>query len=99
MPRGMLTDEIMAKAQELLGYEFTQTELRLMPYLQYCVINDNNVDPKHINSAERNILMNWQNQGFISSPSSNLKISKLFYDAICELLWMGYVMSVERDKE
>ena len=35
MSRGMLTDEIRAKSKELLGYEITQVELRLMPYLQY----------------------------------------------------------------
>lgn len=32
-PRGMLTDETKAKAEEYLGREFTQKELRLYPGL------------------------------------------------------------------
>lgn len=99
MSRGMLTDEISAKSKELLGYEITQGELRLMPYLQYCVMNDANLDIARINNAERRILMSWQDKGYIRSPSSALEISKPFYNAMCELLWLGYVVSVERNKE
>ncbi|WP_109078944.1 hypothetical protein [Aggregatibacter kilianii] len=99
MARGILTYEIMAKSKELLGYEITQEELRLMPYIQYCVLNDQNIEPFRVNSNERKILTGWRYKDYISAPSSDLKISKFFYDAICELLWMGYVASVERDKE
>jgi hypothetical protein len=99
MARGILTYEIMAKSKELLGYEITQEELRLMPYIQYCVLNDQNISPSHVNKKEREILSGWRYKGYISAPSASLKISKFFYDAICELLWLGYVMSVERNME
>lgn len=95
--RGMLTDEIKSKSIHLLGYEINQKELRLMPYLQYCVINDMDIERRRINSEEREILINWEKLGFINSPLSDLKIKKSFYDAICELIFIGYVFSVDRE--
>ena len=97
--RGMLSEEIKQKSQELLGYEITQEELRLMPYVLYCVLNDQDVSPRHINAEERNILMEWQKKGFISSHSSDLRVRKDFYDMANELLWIGYIVAVERDKD
>lgn len=95
--RGMLTEEIKQKSQELLGYEITQEELRLMPYVLYCALNDQDIDPKKVNAEERKILMQWKEKGFIADPVSNLTISKDFYDAANEMLWLGYVIAVERD--
>lgn len=95
----MLSEEIKQKSQELLRYEITQEELRLMPYVLYCVLNDQDVSPRHINAEERNILMEWQKKGFISSPSLHLRIRKDFYDMANELLWIGYIVAVERDKD
>ena len=97
--RGMLTDEIKQKSKELFGYEITQEELRLMPYAMYCVLNDDNLDRKSIDMEEMEILTNWEDKGFIKSPFTGLKVSKDFYDKVNELLWIGYVVAVERDKE
>ncbi|MFZ7174001.1 hypothetical protein ACLSYX_04110 [[Pasteurella] aerogenes] len=94
---GMLTDEIKEKSIHLVGYGINQKELRLMPYLQYCVINDLDIEQRRINSDEREILMNWEKLGFINSPLSDLKIKKSFYDAICELIFIGYVFPSNRE--
>ena len=40
MSRGMITDEIKQKSIELLGYEVSQQELRLIPYVMYCLVNE-----------------------------------------------------------
>ena len=95
--RGMLTDEIKQKSQELLGYEITQKELRLMPYVMYCVLNDVNLNRKNVDRVEMDILTNWKDKWFIKSPFTGLKVSKDFYDKANELLWIGYVVAVERD--
>ena len=42
--RGKLTPEIKAKSEELLGYAITQRELRLMPYIQHVMMNDQRLD-------------------------------------------------------
>lgn len=98
MGRGMLTDEIKQKSVELLGYEITQRELRLMPYLIFCVTNDQNIEISKVNNEERKILMAWQEKGFVEAPSSNLAISKEFYEAANELIFIGYVVATERNK-
>jgi hypothetical protein len=89
--RGELTDAIKAKAKELLGYEITQRELRTMPYIQYCVLNGQNIDPRKINAEERTILSDWRQKGFIEGGASDLAISKDFWDALHEILWISYV--------
>lgn len=89
--RGQMTQAINDKAFELLGTYITQGELRLMPYVQYCVLNDQNIDPKRINQTEREMLSKWRERGWIEGGAADLAISKAFYDAICQLLWLGYV--------
>ncbi len=54
--RGQLTEAIKAQAREHLGWEINQTELRLMPYIQSVMMNDQRLDPRKINGPEREIL-------------------------------------------
>ena len=56
--RGILTDKIKEKAEKYLGREFTQKELRLYPYMQYCFMNEGRIDRQHTNTEERDILQN-----------------------------------------
>jgi len=92
MKRGMITDEIKLKANELLGIEDLTTEaLRLMPYIQYVMVNDQRIDPNRINQKERKILSEWREIGWIEGGAGGLAISKDFWDAINELIWIGYV--------
>lgn len=89
--RGKLTDAIKNKGTELLGVVITQEELRLMPYLQYLVMNDQNLDPNRINQLEREVLSQWRTRGWITGGASDLSITKEFWDALNELMWLGYV--------
>jgi hypothetical protein len=89
--RGMLTDRVKKKAKELLGYEITQRELRLMPYIQYQMMNEQKIEPVRINEEERQILSEWRKKGFIEGGASGLSITKQFWDAINEILFLGYV--------
>jgi hypothetical protein len=89
--RGHLTDEIEKKAKELLKTDiFTQTELRLLPYIQYVMMNHQQLDPNKINVAERHILAEWKKMGWIDGGASGMTITKEFWDAMNEILWMGY---------
>lgn len=89
--RGQITAQIIAKAKELLGVEITQGDLRLMPYVQYCVMNGQNIEPSRINQKERELLSVWRFRGWIEGGASDLAVSKKFYDAMSEILWLGYV--------
>ncbi|KKN18188.1 hypothetical protein LCGC14_0958240 [marine sediment metagenome] len=89
--RGQLTDRIKKKSKEILGYEISQEELRLMAYAQYQMVNEQKIDPNKINQGERAILQKWREAGHIEGGASGLAITKEFWDAICEILFLGYV--------
>lgn len=91
--RGQLTNRIKAKSKELLGYEISEPELRLMPYFQYKMINEKRLDPAHLDGVDREILSKWKKEGRMEGGIStdSLGITKEFWDAICELIYLGYV--------
>lgn len=89
--RGQLTERIKQRSKELLGYEITQTELRLMPYIQYVMTNDQKIDPRKCNIEDRAILMKWKKAKYIEGGSSGLNITRVFWDIICSLIFLGYV--------
>lgn len=88
--RGELTKEVKTLSKGLFGHEIDVRELRLLPYLQYLIMNSENVDPAKVNHEDRKILMNWQKEGWLESPASNLMISSDFYDTMCKILKISY---------
>lgn len=94
MERGMITDQIKEK------YNMSPVELRLIPYVQYLLVNQMAVDPLKISSEERNALINWRNKGYLTfSMRMPLTVSKQFWDLMNEFLWDCYVIHLEADKE
>lgn len=89
--RGKLTENIATTAKQLLGVELTQEELRLMPYVQYTMMNNQRIDPNRINENERKILTSWREREWIEGGAGGLSVSKNFWDAMNELMWLGYV--------
>jgi len=92
--RGQLTEELKAKSLELLGYEINQTELRLLPYLLYCLLNKLAIDYAKVNRAELDILNKWIDMEFIHLHHTGVMVSKAFYDIANELLFIGYIRQV-----
>jgi len=89
--RGKLTQRIKDKSKELLGYEIDLKELRLMPYIQYVMVNEQYLDPNKISPEERNILSKWREAGHIEGGAGGLSISPEFWRIICEIIMLGYV--------
>ena len=89
--RGQLTKKVKAQAKELLGWDIDVTELRLMPYVQYVMVNDQRIDPRHCNQADREILSKWRKAGHIEGGASGLRITKEFWNILCEMLFIAYV--------
>ena len=84
--RGVLTDEIKEE------YGITQKELRLLPYFQYLLINNQCIDPAKIDAEERKILQRWRDEGKISfSISTPCTATKTFWDWMNSVLWDSYV--------
>ena len=97
--RGQLTAQIKQRAQELLGYEITQADLRLIPYVHYVMLNDQVIDLRVLNIDEREILSNWRQRGFIEGGAAGMAITREFFDAMNELIWLGYVAYREQAED
>ncbi len=95
--RGQITDNIKKTSARLLGYEITQAELRLMPYVQYVMVNEQVIEPRKVNQEERGILSKWREKGYIEGGASGLSMTKEFFCAICEIIWLGYVAFESED--
>jgi len=98
--RGKLTERIKVKSKELIGYEINQDELRLMVYIQYVVTNWHNISAVKINRLEQGYIDSWEESGYLSmrerfAPINKLYITKEFWSIICELIYLGYVDSID----
>lgn len=89
--RGMVTPRIRKKSKELLGYEIGTAELRLLPYVQYVMCNSQKLDPVSINRTDRKIIDKWRSKKWISGGTAGLKVTKAFWDKMCELIYLSYV--------
>jgi len=90
--RGAITKEIRDRSEELLGYDIGATELRLMAYVQYVMVNHQYLERQKLGTDDRIILARWREMGHIEGGTGGLSITKKFWDAMCEILWMGYVV-------
>lgn len=89
--RGQLTKRVQEYAKEVFNREISQTELRLMPYVQYTMVNDQRLDPHKINQEEREILSVWRKKGYIEGGASRMCISEEFWGILCHFLFLAYV--------
>jgi len=89
--RGQLTPEIQEIAKKHLNREISLRELRLMPYIQYTLMNSQKIDPNKINGEERGFIAQWKTEGWCEGGMTGFAVSKNFWDAINEILWVGYV--------
>ena len=97
MSRGVLTDSVKELSLELFGYEITVKELRLLPYILDCLLNNRNVDPNKIDQTEREIMSKWRDEGRMKDPASGLTVTPEFYDMICIVVKIGYCSSMIDD--
>jgi hypothetical protein len=91
--RGSVTERVKAKSIELLGYKITTEELRFMAYLQFCLMNEQSLDRTKMSDDEIGIFINWSKREWLYShgPTQKLRPRKDFWDAMCAILYLGYV--------
>lgn len=51
--RGVITKEIQKIAKKHIGRKITTEELRLIPYIQYVMVNEQRIDISRINEDEK----------------------------------------------
>lgn len=89
--RGKMTDEIQNFMEGFLLRPTSLGELRLIPYLQYQMVNEQRLDPIRINQEERDILSLLRAAGHIDGGASGLGMTKEYWDFCNAVLWMAYV--------
>lgn len=90
--RGQLTDRIKACSKEMLGYEIDEMELRFMAYFQFVMINEQQLNKSKMRRGERALLINWKLKEYVTKNRSHkLKVTKKFWNALCEIIFLGYV--------
>ena len=62
-----------------------------MAYVQYVMVNEQKINPNMCNRDDRKILQKWRKKNFIDGGILELSITKEFWDAMCEILFLGYV--------
>ena len=90
--RGVITDKIQEIAKKYLKREIITTELGLLPYIQFVMMNEQRLDIARINGEERKILALWKKKDLIEGGAGGLSICKDFWDFMNEVLWEGYVV-------
>ncbi len=93
--RGGLTEKIQELAKDFLGREITTIELRLYPYLDYLMKNEQRIDPNRVNREDRDVLQKLRVAEHIEGGASGLSMTKEFYDYINQVLWFGYVVGAD----
>ena len=94
--RGCLNENLKIKAEKYLGREFTQEELRLYPYLVYCLTNGGCIDRSAITLKERDIISLLESEGRIIREYPNyLYPTRDFWMFMNDCLADSYVMLAE----
>ena len=97
MARGQMTEQIQDIAKGFLGREITTGELRLYPYLDHVMKNNQIIEPVRCNGDDRKVLAVLRSEGHIEGGASGLAVTKEFYDYINHVLWHSYVIDAELD--
>lgn len=94
--RGVINQKVKERSEELLGREICQKELRLLPYLMDCAMN-NGIDMGKISQKELFFIHRWIQGGLMDiTPSGHLEFRKSGWKAMCELVFLGgYVKEME----
>lgn len=96
--RGALTDELKAFYLEKTKRELTKRELRLLPFLLHCGLNNGGIPSRSVNAEEIIILESLDEAGFIfySRSGELVGITEGYFDTICEILKHSYLTKAEQ---
>ena len=89
--RGVLTKEVQEIAKKHIGREIDITELRLIPYIQYVMVNEQRLDVNRITRDERKVLRKWKDAELIEGGASGLAITEEFWNFISDVMFQSYV--------
>lgn len=96
--RGFLCESIQETAKRFLGETISQKELRLYPFIDYCIKNGGFMDSNKIDEDEKIILNCRISEGHIFRlADGQIYPTRKFYDFIQSVLADSYVVFLEDD--
>lgn len=90
--RGMLTDKVQEIANKFLGEKITLKELRLYPYIDYCLKNGGVVERAKLDNKEFEILAKKQAEGHLKKSGKYITVTRNFYNYMQDVLAESYVL-------
>lgn len=96
--RGKITDELKAFYLAKTKRELTTRELRLLPFLLHCGLNNGAIPSRNVNIEEITILESLDEEGFIfySRSGEMVGITEVYFEIICKIIRHSYLtMAVE----
>ena len=93
---GNVREEFKDQYLKITGDTISQTELRLLPYLFFCALDQRPIEREKITNEEKYILNTWTKKGLcrcypFSVPVQFCNVE--FYTLVCGLLFDGYILT------
>ena len=88
--RGVITEKVQELAKAYLGREITVKELRLYPFIDYCLKNGGYMDRSKLSREEIDILHGYDKDK-CERDEGYIYVSEDFYEYIQKVLWESYV--------
>lgn len=91
--RGALNETARKLSNEFLKQEIDTEKLRVLPYIQYVVMNNHRIDYRKVNYNELKFLSELEGMKHLTldEDSGYITITKEFWDFINEILFYTYV--------
>ncbi|MDH5259257.1 MAG: hypothetical protein OEX07_14680 [Gammaproteobacteria bacterium] len=92
MGRGDITHKAAEIAKRLLNHpKISQSEIRLLPYLQYLAINQKGIEGSSISNVEYHIIKDWAaKRWLLGDPGIRVSMPPYVWYAVSEILWETY---------
>lgn len=90
--RGMMDAAKAMKYEGFLGHPLTQAEMRLVPYVQYCAVNQQSIDRRRVDADEVALLKDWTLNEWCVCYPFNVPVAptREFWQFMCDVLWDFY---------
>lgn len=99
--RGAMDEEKAKKYEAFLGHPLTLTEMRLVPYVHYCAVNQERIEREKVSPEEKAILEDWTDKGWCICYPFNVEVaaSPEFWKFACDILWDFYCHELAQERD
>lgn len=95
--RGNFTDKSIAVFEKFFGYKPDGDEARLFVYLQYVMVNSQQVECSRVTGQEIMLIDKWVNEGYLywhgkKDGYKHLRCTPEFWEIMSQVVYYAYVL-------